>query len=236
LGFRLIQIQTNGRMLAYKALLSRLAAAGATEFSPALHGHTAPLHDYLTRAQGSFAQTMAGLRNLQALGLPVITNTVITRSNYRHLESLAELLVDLGVHQYQFAFVHALGEAQKNFSSVVPRLALVAPYVAAGLEVGREAQVGATTEAIPPCVLPGYEAHLAEWRLPDARIFDARMVLESYRTYRHTEGKAKGPQCKTCGWNQWCEGVWKEYADRFGFSELRPVDGPVKVPCLAAPP
>ena len=41
LGFRRIQIQTNGRALAYGATLARLVAAGATEFSPALHGHTA---------------------------------------------------------------------------------------------------------------------------------------------------------------------------------------------------
>jgi pyruvate-formate lyase-activating enzyme len=222
-GFRVIQIQTNGRMLAYEKLARRLLAAGATEFSPALHGHTAELHDYLTRCPGSFEQTVAGVRNLRRLGAPVITNTVVTRSNFRHLERLASLLVSLGVCQYQLAFVHALGEARRCFASVVPRMELIAPYVMAGLAVGRRANVRATTEAIPPCILPGYEEHLAEWVLPDARIYDAKAVLESYAQYRTTEGKAKGPRCAQCGWEGWCEGPWVEYPERFGWSEFEPV-------------
>ena len=223
LGFRTIQIQTNGRMLAYGALARRLAEAGATEFSPALHGHVPELHDFLTRAPGSFEQTVAGIRNVARLGLPIVTNTVVVRPNYRHLPDIARLLVRLGVTQYQFAFVHALGEAARNFESMVPRMGLVAPYVRAGLEVGRQTGVAAVTEAIPPCLLPGYEEHMAEWFRPDAAIFDATTVLESYETYRVTEGKAKGPDCAQCAWNALCEGVWREYPARFGWSEFRPV-------------
>ena len=236
LGFRTIQIQTNGRMLAYEKLCVELIRAGATEFSPALHGHVPELHDYLTRAQGSFSQTVAGIRNLVALGVPVITNTVITRSNFRHLPEIARLLTDLGVNQYQFAFVHALGSAAENFPSIVPRMELVSPHVRRGLEVGRRAGVVAQTEAIPPCMLPEYEEHMAEWVLPDAAIFDAESVLDSYRSYRLAEGKAKGPRCADCFWNPWCEGVWREYVERYGWAEFEPVsrpDGEARVDALA---
>jgi MoaA/NifB/PqqE/SkfB family radical SAM enzyme len=224
LGFRLIQIQSNGRMLAYGKLVDALVQAGATEFSPALHGHRPELHDYLTRSKGSFEQTLEGLKNLANRRLPVITNTVLTRSNYRHLEPLAELLVENGVTQYQFAFVHALGSAKDDFFNVVPRMELLAPYLMQGLEVGRRAGVRCTTEAIPPCILPGYEEHLAEWVLPDARIYDAKSILESYARYRLNEGKAKGPRCSSCGWNAVCEGPWREYPDHFGWEEFVPVD------------
>ena len=60
LGFSPIQIQTNGRMLAYERVVRSLLEAGATEFSPSLHGSTADVHDALTRARGSFAQTTPG--------------------------------------------------------------------------------------------------------------------------------------------------------------------------------
>lgn len=223
LGFKVIQLQTNGRMLSYPKLALKLARAGATEFSPALHGHIPALHDFLTRSEGSFKQTTAGIQNIRALGFPIITNTVITRSNYRHLPEIAALLIDLGVTQYQFAFVHALGTASAYFSSVVPRMELIAPYVMKGLEEGRKAGVWATTEAIPPCMLPGYEEHAAEWILPDARIYDDKRILESYERYRLSEGKAKGPLCPSCGYFLLCEGPWKEYPDRYGFSEFHPV-------------
>ena len=228
IGFRLIQIQTNGRMLAYKGLINELVNAGATEFSPALHGHTAKLHDYLTRSPGSFDQTITGLRNLKARNLPVVTNTVITRSNFRHLEEIALLLIRHGVTQYQFAFVHALGSALENFESIVPRMKLISPHVMKGLEAGRKRDVRCTTEAIPACILPGYEEHMAEWILPDSRIYDGANVLDSYASYRINEGKAKGPDCMSCFYNRTCEGPWREYAEKFGWEEFRPVTNRVK--------
>jgi hypothetical protein len=109
---------------------------------------------------------------------------------------------------------------------------LIAPHVMASLEVAARAGTRATTEAIPPCVLPGFEHHLAEWILPDARIYDAKSVLDSYAAYRFEEGKAKGPRCAECGWYRMCEGTWREYPARFGWDELKPVSaGAVRAAC-----
>jgi MoaA/NifB/PqqE/SkfB family radical SAM enzyme len=54
LKFETIQMQTNGRMFCYKEFCDEIIAAGANEFSPAIHGHTAELHDYLT-CSGKFS-------------------------------------------------------------------------------------------------------------------------------------------------------------------------------------
>ncbi len=235
LGFTAIQIQTNGRMFAYRKNCEELIAAGANEFSPALHGHTAELHDYLTRAKGSFAQTTRGIRNLKQLGQPVIINSVITRSNYRHLPALARLLLRLDVDQYQFAFVHPLGTAGENFHSVVPRLALVARYVAEGLDLGSRAGRLVMTEAIPPCFLPGRERYIAETIMPETRVYDAKVVVESYKEYRLNEGKAKGPRCPECVWNDQCEGPWREYPDHYGWDEFIPVTDKARPPVQHLP-
>jgi len=222
LGFRRIQVQTNGRMLAYKKFARQTVDAGANEFSPAVHGHTAALHDSLTRCEGSFDQSVASIRNLKELGQRLITNSVITRSNFRHLPELAALLVRLGVDQFQFAFVHALGAAQEHFSRVVPRMTLVEPYVKGGILVGVRAGRTALTEAIPYCFMSGYEDHVAERFMPRTKIFDAKSVVDDYTRYRWTEGKAKGPPCEGCTWNQVCEGPWKDYVDGYGWGEFLP--------------
>lgn len=221
-GFRRIQVQTNGRMLAYKKFARDTVEAGANEFSPAVHGHTAKLHDDLTRCEGSFEQSVRSIRNLKELGQRVITNSVITRSNFRHLPELAALLVRLGVDQYQFAFVHALGTAQEHFSQVVPRMALIEPYVKRGIQVGVRAGRIVLTEAIPYCFMTGYEEHVAERFMPRTKIFDAKSVVEDYTNYRWTEGKAKGPPCEECTWNSVCEGPWKDYAEGYGWDEFIP--------------
>lgn len=222
LGYATIQIQTNGRMFAHRRYAERLVAAGANEFSPALHGHLAALHDHLTSAPGSFAQTVAGIRNLKSLGQYVLTNTVVTRSNYRHLPDVARLLVSLGVDQFQLAFVHPVGTAAAEFARVVPRMELAAPYLAEALEVGLAAGRPVWTEAVPACVLPGHEACVVESHIPRTAIYDAEGTIPDYTRYRRDEGKLKGPDCPGCLHFDSCEGPWREYPERFGWEEFRP--------------
>ncbi|MBW2703587.1 MAG: radical SAM protein [Deltaproteobacteria bacterium] len=224
LGYRSIQIQSNGRMFAYREYCESLVQAGATEFSPALHGHAADCHDYLTRVPGSFEQTLAGIRNLKAMGQSVITNTVITRSNFRHLKSLVELLADLRVEQYQLAFVHPLGSAGagEGFEAVVPRMSLLRPHLEAALSWGEQAGLKGMCEAVPLCFLAEDHRHLAaEQIMPSTRILDAEGEIEDYAHYRLTEGKLKGPPCRDCVLEQICEGPWREYPERFGWSEFK---------------
>jgi MoaA/NifB/PqqE/SkfB family radical SAM enzyme len=223
LGYGPIQVQSNGRIFASRAFCERIVDAGATEFSPALHGPTAALHDWLTRAPGSFAQTVTGIRNLRAMGQHVLTNSVVVRANHRNLPQLARLLVHLDVAQFQFAFVHPVGTAGENLTAVVPRMALVAPYLARALQVGRDAGLPVFTEAVPYCVLPGYEDCVVESRIPRTRVVDAGVTVEDYRAYRLEQGKLKGPRCPECAWFDPCEGPWREYPETYGFDEFVPV-------------
>ena len=226
LDFKVIQVQTNGRMLAYPKFVDELVGAGANEFSPALHGHVAALHDWLTGAPGSFDQTCRGIRNVKERGMFVLTNSVITKPNFRHLADLARLLVRLGVDQYQLAFVHPVGSAGANFDAIVPRMAMIEPHVKAGLTVGIKAGRSVMTEAIPYCFMQGFERHVAERIIPRTKIFDAGLVIDDYTAFRQTEGKARGPGCPRCLHFSYCEGPWREYPERLGWDEFVPVPPP----------
>lgn len=223
LGYSRIHIQSNGKRFYYKDFCRDMRDAGANEFGLALHGHTPELHDYLTRSSGSFKATLRGIKNLTDMGLDVITNTVITKSNYRHLPDIARLLIGAGVRQYQFAFVHVVGNARKYAPSVVPRKTLVMPYAHEGLELGILKKVNCMTEAIPYCFMKGYEQYIAETIIPRTMIFDADRVIEDYKQERLTQGKLKGPPCKECIKCRDCEGPWREYPEMFGWDEFKPV-------------
>ena len=220
IGYRTIQIQTNARMLAYKDLCRKLIDAGANEFSPALHGHIPQLHDYLTSAPGSFEQTIKAIKNLKSLNQKVITNTVIVKSNYRHCEEIARLLVSLKVDQFQFAFVHPLGNALQNFDSVVPYMSLAVPHIKKGLDVGAASGTACMAEAIPYCFMQGYEKYVSENYIPATTIYDIDGVIDDYKKTRLAEGKVKFPQCKQCRFDKICEGPWKEYPERMGNKEF----------------
>ena len=80
------------------------------------------------------------------------------------------------------------------------------------------------TEAIPYCLMSGYEDYVAERIIPDTIIFDAEGVIEDYTLTRCTEGKSKGPDCSRCFYFKLCEGPWKEYPEMFGWDEFKPIE------------
>lgn len=226
LGYERIQIQTNGRLFAYKDFCKRIIRAGANEFSPAIHGSNAKAHDYLTRVSGSFKQTIQGIKNLKILGQCLVTNTVITKPNYKDLPNIAKLLASLKVNQFQFAFIHInqiIAKNPKLVEEIVPRHSEVETYVKKGLEIGIKAGVKVMTEAIPYCFMKGYEQYIAERIIPDTSVFDNEIELADYGFYRKTQGKAKGPDCSRCKYYDVCEGPWKEYPEIFGWGEFKPI-------------
>lgn len=225
LGYNTIQIQTNGRMFASLDFCKRTIEAGATEFSPALHGYCKEQHDFLTRSE-SFMQTIKGIKNLKSLGQYVLTNTVVVKSNYRNIPQIAKLLVKLDVNQFQFAFVHPMGNALKNFDSMVPRMTLAAPYIHQGLQIGIDAGKQVMAEAMPYCHMKGYEDYVSEKVIPETEIRGKKhQNTDSFTTQRISEGKVKFPQCKKCKYDHICEGPWKEYPEGLGHDEFRVVTG-----------
>ena len=224
LGFAPIQIQTNARLLAYSDALSTLIAAGATEFSPSLHGSTAEIHDGLTRAAGSFTQTVNGIRNVIAAGAAIVTNSVITRDNVHDLPLLIDLLGSLGVRKGQLAFVHPVGTAQELFDDVVPRLPDIVAPVAEARQAALRHGMHLTTEAIPYCFLRGMEDLVVEQSIPPTTVVDLDGQVADYSSWRQTEGKAHGTPCLSCARRSQCEGPWREYPAKFGWDEFVPFD------------
>jgi MoaA/NifB/PqqE/SkfB family radical SAM enzyme len=93
--FKKIQIQTNGRKLSDRAYLEHLIDCGVNEFFISVQG-SREVHDAITRRSGAYEETLAGIRHLEDLGLPFITNTVLTRENYKQI---APLMAKLGKTQ-----------------------------------------------------------------------------------------------------------------------------------------
>jgi len=130
---------------------------------------------------------------------------VITQTNYHEIPQLAALLVKLKVQQFQFAFVHILGSAAKNQQTVVPRKSEIIPYVHRGLDIAKQNNIPAFTEAIPYCLMQGYEWAIAENVMPETSVRDAEYKIDSYADYRWSEGKLKRAECKSCSKYAQCE-------------------------------
>jgi len=222
-GFTEIQIQTNGRKFAEENFCKQMIRAGMTTFAPALHGPTAAIHDGLTRSPGSWRQTVLGIHNMCRLGIKTLTNTVVTKQNYRFLPELAELLVKLGVIQFQFAFVHIQGNAMAYYKKIVPKAGAAAPFIKKGLEIGLRAGRRVMVEAVPFCLLAPYERCASEFFIPPAQCKEIHQTVDNFDIVRKFQAKTKFPTCAPCRWFNQCEGPWIEYPRLFGSREFRPV-------------
>lgn len=228
LGFERIQIQTNARRLSYLHFCKGIVKAGANEFSPAIHGPNAKIHEACTRAKGSFEQTYQAIKNLKSLDQYVISNTVINKINYKYLPEIVEMLMNLEVDQFQLAFVHPCGWAKENFEEVVPRKTAAQPYIHKALDVAENHPheiINMMVEAYPYCFMQGYEKYVSQLYIPQSEIRGQESVVADHEKVRKDVDKVKFPQCKECKYFLICEGPWKEYPEKYGNEEFKPIKG-----------
>ncbi len=245
LGFRRISMMTNGRRAGHLPYAVALAKAGMNRFYISIHGHTAKLHEGLTRTPESFDQTVAGLdavAKLKRYGVELHTSTVLTERNLPHLLDIYRFLRSHGVDQVVFNVMQANGRADTYFEQIFPPYREVAAQFRAFIDEVGEARPMAFLVDIPLCTTEG---------IPDFN----RGYVEKYRHYdlaeqvklpvardasREGEGRGRGlllvtrsdlddaerqkaPACASCKYDAACEGVWKNYTKRFGWDEMRPV-------------
>ena len=80
------------------------------------------------------------------------------------------------------------------------------------------------TEAIPYCLMQGYEDYVAEKTIPETEIRGKNYQnTNNFTTLRKNKGKAKFPQCKQCKYDKICEGPWKEYPEKKGDKEFQSI-------------
>ena len=117
-GFKTIGLISNARRLSYMGYAARLARYGLNKVTVSIHGHTARLHESLTRTRGSFQQTVGGLGNLSILkdrtGLEIHTSTVVVRRNLPHVREIHDLLTSFGVDRMCFNVMMVRGGARRN--------------------------------------------------------------------------------------------------------------------------
>lgn len=225
LGYRNIQIQTNGRMLAYAEMCERAVAAGANEFSPSIHAPVAKVHDALTRSRGSFVQVVEAIKHLKRLGQRIVTNTVVCKQNAHCLPELATLLIELGVDQFQLAFPHPTGHADRYFDQVMMPVSEARGFVHQALRRGLAHAVSCMAEAMPFCQMQGFEQQVAELHIPPTEIVYDGYVVPDYFDDRMNRAKVRFEQCADCRFEPICEGPWREYPARLGDAEFQPVAG-----------
>lgn len=209
LGYRSINLTSNGRLLRDRSLAERVVNSGITHLLISLHGATADVHEAATDSPGSFVETVAGLDNVMALRPAHVDtgiNVTIVHANVDHLLPLTALAVAKGVSKINFQFTTPFGRAWEN---VVPPLQDAANAVMRVIDrYADEIQIHVINAQF--CAFPGYE----RWVAGDLQKMGRTMVFaadprfpEQVNLYEWLGARReKQPVCAECPWTTVCEG------------------------------
>ena len=209
LGYRSINVTTNGRLLRDGAVAKSLLESGITHLLISLHGATAEVHDAATDTPGSFAQTIGGIDTVMALRPAHVEtgmNVTIVRCNVDHLLPLTELAVAKGFAKINFQFTTPFGRA---YEDVVPPLDEAARAVMAVID-RYAGQIHIHVINAQFCAFPGYEQYVVGdlQKLGRTMIFAADPRFpEQVNLYEWLGARReKRPVCVECPWTTACEG------------------------------
>jgi len=229
LGFKTINMATNGRMFSYPEYTQKIVESGLTDIIFSIHGYNAKTHDYLTQSSGSFNQLKKGLENFRKLGFKNIgSNTTIVKDNYKHLPRIGQFIYDQGIGNSEFIFVDpSYGAAYDNFNQIVPQISEIAPYVRKCLEIGKKNKIPHWhIRYVPLCYFQDYLNQISE--LQEVATFKTEHLAPDFENFdvessRAVIGREKTKKCQGCKLSNQCEGIWKEYLKHYGDEELRPI-------------
>ena len=209
LGYRAINVTTNGRLLRDRTLAERLLNSGITHLLISLHGATAAVHEAATDASGSFADTIAGIDHVMALRPAHVEtglNVTIVRANVDHLMPLTTLAVMKGFSKINFQFTTPFGRAWED---VVPPLEEAASAVMRVIDrYASEIDIHVINAQF--CVFPGYERYVVGdlQKLGRTMVFAADPRFpEQVNLYQWLGARReKRAVCEECPWTTACEG------------------------------
>jgi len=198
----------------YKQLPDEIFVSFHTQHAERLQG--------LTGLSGTLERKISCVQFALQAGIDVILNTVATSSNLDEIADMPAYIADtFGTDvTLMFSVTAPVQRAAFNFD-LVPRAGEVAPVLAQALASAHALGLRAIVPEVcglPRCVLPSAEADFAAHEREETQ----QSTGEDGTVDRD---RAKAPACATCVHDRSCIGVWRRYAEAYGFDEFEPVLG-----------
>jgi MoaA/NifB/PqqE/SkfB family radical SAM enzyme/SAM-dependent methyltransferase len=215
---------TNGRMLVYPELVSKLVARRLEYVYLSLHGGSAKIHNLMVRSN-AFDESFGSIANLSGRGLDLTINCVITKHNVDHLVELVDKLLPYRDAKVKLSMMEPKGGGDRLFDHLMPRIAHVAARVREAILHGRARAGDAGPRflhgGVPLCLLPGLEDSYDDLR---THRFATMVEVSEPDFYPVDDGNKVQPEakCRGCALRGACPGLYRGYHEAFGADELAP--------------
>lgn len=206
-GYEHIQVITNGRMFSYSNFLRQALAAGLKEITFSFHGHRAQMHDELTQTEGSFEQSLKGLKNalnLKHSGLIISVDIVVNKLNVSFLKEIILFFTRLGVTEFDLLQIMPFGRAWKQRKKLFYNFEKHRHNLRRAFDLSRTQQLYIWTNRFPPQCLEGYEFLIQDPHKLYDEIGGRKPMFENFLRKGITM-PCKGDRCGFCFLERFCK-------------------------------
>ncbi|MCX5785593.1 MAG: radical SAM protein [Elusimicrobia bacterium] len=227
LGFKFIRLQTDAVRLSDMALAKKLVDAGLTLCKFTFLSSKAAVHNRLTGKKGSFARSLAGLKNMRTLKAGLGVNILINRLNCRDLVATLDFFLDQGVSSFVLIYPIYTGNMAENAAELGVSLGIAAPEAIKALD--RFKALGLIKEIkvlnIPPCLLGPYKDRAAgRYKFNTVVSTPAGESWDLDENVKREKVRLK--ECRACRLRRRCFGVDRRYFDFFPAGSVYPAGDP----------
>ncbi len=208
LKFRQLGITSNGRMFSIPSFTKSILDEGINQVGISLAGSTAAIHDKQTQVQGSFNQTINGIKNILKLknkDTSLLVNLPMDKLNYLDLKAQLELLTTLGIKEINILNISPLSLRSRSKKIIVPMTTLAKHVYDILIKENylNRKDLKILLIEFPPCSLPN----------------EARKYF--FPCLEKNNNKIRIPLCQDCPFSKNCDGILDSYISLFGDSEFR---------------
>lgn len=219
-GFEHVKVASNGLRYAHAPYLDHLVSCGVDRFNVSLHAMSDTDYERTVQLAGTAQHRRLAIKHLVDRALDPTADLIVKTDTAPVIDAWIASLVDLGLRRFALWLVSLTDHNAPN-THQLPSISSIVPHVLRAFDNARRGGYEVTALHIPRCFVPGYEEHIVH---PGADLVtvvtpDDVFDLKDSRL----GGGVKAPACSGCAYESTCPGVRRDYADRFGFGELRTV-------------
>jgi MoaA/NifB/PqqE/SkfB family radical SAM enzyme len=219
-GYRSIKVASNGLMYAYRSFAEEASDAGINAFHISFMAHTDALYERIMGKPGALQLVTQGVRHLAALGHKPVGELIIKSDTWMHLADIVEYWAGLGIDTFNLWLVSLSDRNKDNLASLLP-VSEMRDGICAAFERGTALGVTVRSRHIPRCMLPGYEAHVADLREDKVLVITPRSTFALWES--RISPNTYADKCAGCRYQHGvCLGVRRDYLERYGDAEVRP--------------
>ncbi len=213
---------TNGRKLANTSFTEKLLDYNIREVIIAIHGNNKKIHERITRAAGSFNESILGIENGMNCGLPLTLKTIVTKLNYKSLPNIAEFLITRfeNLERYTINGLDISGNALENFENVAVRYSQAKTFIQQAIDTCASYGVRVMLYGIPFCVL---DEEYHKYPAPQPKtVFSYKSKSTEVINELFDDPYGTTKKCNGCKYKDSCFGVWYSYYEKFP-DEIKPI-------------